>query len=69
MSVVYEAIVASQMKMNVLSIAHVSNIVQNSNGKVLNHKEVVENGKKATNKISKLIKGVVDFINSKRIDK
>lgn len=67
MSVVYEAIVASQMKMNVLGITHVSNIAQNSNSKVLNHKQVLKNGQEATNKISKLIKEVVNFINSKRI--
>jgi purine-nucleoside phosphorylase len=59
MSVVYEVIVASQMNINVLGIAYVLNMSTKFNGKALTHEEVLKNGKKVSDKISKIIKKVI----------
>jgi purine-nucleoside phosphorylase len=53
MSVVYEAIAASQMKMKVLALTYVSNAAAAAG---VNHKEVLEAGKQASGNILKLIK-------------
>jgi inosine guanosine and xanthosine phosphorylase family len=60
MSVVYEAIAAAHMKMKVVGISYVSNMAAGINKTRLNHKEVLEAGKKANSGVTKIIKTVLE---------
>jgi hypothetical protein len=61
MLMVYEAIVAAQMKMRVLGLAYVSNMATGIYNKPLSHVEVFENGEKVSVSISKKVKNIVRF--------
>jgi purine-nucleoside phosphorylase len=61
MSVVYEATVAAQMKMRVLGLAYVSNMAAGIHNRPLSHAEVLENGKKVSVSMSKIVKNTISF--------
>jgi purine-nucleoside phosphorylase len=66
MSIVYEATVAAQMKMDVLGLTYIANMAASLHNKTLSHSEVLENGKKVSVNMSKIIKSIVAFIGAKK---
>jgi purine-nucleoside phosphorylase len=60
MSIVYEAIAAAQMKIDVLGLVYVSNMAAGLCKKALNHREVLKNGKKISGNMAKIIKYEID---------
>lgn len=62
MSVVFEAIAAAQMGMNILGLAYVSNMAAGLCGKNLDHNEVLEAGKNVNANMTKIIKEVLEHI-------
>jgi len=59
MSVVPEAVTARQMGVRVLGIAYVSNSLRRKAGKTLLHEDVVRSGAAVSEKIGKIIAGVI----------
>ncbi len=62
MSVVYEALAAAQMDMKVLGLAYVSNMAAGAAKRPLSHKEVLEAGIEAGEKISKILESLIKDI-------
>lgn len=63
MSTVPEAIVANWCKLRVLAISLVSNYASGVSSKKLNHNEVLEAGRKSSEKIKILLNSILDEIN------
>lgn len=60
MSVVYEAIAASQMNMKVLGLVYVSNMAAGIVSKELKHSEVLAVGKTVNKNLTKIIKNIIE---------
>lgn len=60
MSVVYEAIAASHMKMKILGLTYVSNMAAGINKKNLSHNEVLKTGSKTISDFVRIIKDVME---------
>lgn len=66
MSVVPESTVARQMGMKILAITYVSNLVSGFSKEPLSHNEVIKTGKTTSQKIGRLITGVIEQISQKQ---